>query len=396
VAGIPLRFYFQRIGVVALLGGLLVRVAAGQNQGLMPLPADLVRQANDRTEQVAFVGDQALLAGDLLPAVEQALLKYEGKVPVDQMQQQRALYVQQMLARKIEVKVVLLDFLRSIPADKQKEVLANIDKQVEKQYYDEQVPENMKLLDVDSLAALQAKLNKFGTSIEKQKEDFREQMLVRTMIGQKVDRPPEITHDQLLTYYREHTKEYDVPAQARWEQLTALFAKFPDRAAADSAIVEMGNQVLRGAEFAAVAKKNSQEANATGGGYHDWTNKGSLVSEVLDQAIFSLPVNRLSLKLEDERGFHIVRVIERKDARRIEFVDAQDEIRTKLQDEERSRFTITLRNSSKRPTSGRASTSWPSSRLGTSHGSGHREPNSSVPGEYSVVGCVNLATTGVS
>jgi parvulin-like peptidyl-prolyl isomerase len=162
-------------------------------------------------------------------------------------------------------------------------------------------------------------------------------MLVRTMIGQKVEKTPEITHDQLLKYYHEHTKEYDILARARWEQLTALFEKFPDRAAADRAIVEMGNQVLRGAEFAAVAKKHSQDANASEGGYHDWTNQGSLVSEVLDQAIFSLPVNRLSLKLEDERGFHIVRVIERQEARRIEFVEAQDEIRTKLQDDERKK-----------------------------------------------------------
>ncbi len=108
----------------------------------MPLPPHLVRQVTDRTEQIAFVGDQAILAGDLLPAVDQALQKYEGKVSPDEMQQQRALFVQQMLPRKIEVKLVLLDFLRSIPADKQKEVLANIEKQVEKQYYDEQVPRN--------------------------------------------------------------------------------------------------------------------------------------------------------------------------------------------------------------------------------------------------------------
>ncbi|MHB0957209.1 MAG: peptidylprolyl isomerase [Pirellulaceae bacterium] len=335
MAGIPLQLSCKRILVVLLLSTILVRVSAAQNAAVMPLPPDLVRLVNDRTEQIAFVGDQAILAGDLLPAVDQALLKYEGKVPADQMRQQRAMYVQQMLARKIEVKLVLLDFLRSIPADKQKEVLANIDKQVEKQYYDEQVPETQKQLEVDSLAALQAKLNKFGTSIEKQKEEFREQMLVRTMIGQKIQRAPEITHDQLLAYYHEHSKEYDVPARARWEQLTALFEKHPDRAAADRAIVEMGNQVLRGADFAAVAKKHSQGPGASEGGYHDWTTQGSLVSEVLDQAIFSLPLNRLSLKLEDERGFHILRVIERQDARRIEFLEAQDEIRTTLQEEER-------------------------------------------------------------
>jgi parvulin-like peptidyl-prolyl isomerase len=287
------------------------------------------------TEQVAFVGDQAILAGDLLPAVDQALQKYEGKASADEMRQQRALFVQQMLPRKIEVKLVLLDFWRSIPADKQKEVLANIEKQVDKQYYDEQVPETMKLLEVDSLAQLQAKLNKFGTSIETQKADFREQMLVRSMIQQKVERQPEITHDQLLKYYHEHSKEYDVPARARWEQLSVRFDKLPDRTAADQAIVEMGNQVLRGAELAAVAKKFSQGPSAADGGYHDWTTQGSLVSDVLDQAIFSLPLNRLSLKLEDQTGFHIIRVLEREDAHRIAFTEAQEAIREKLQEEHR-------------------------------------------------------------
>ena len=99
----------------------------------------------------------------------------------------------------------------------------------------------------------------------------------------------------------------------------------------------MGNQVLRGAELATVAKKFSQGATAAEGGYHDWTTKGSLVSDVLDDAIFTLPVNRLSLKLEDNTGFHIVRVSEREEARRIEFTEAQDAIREKLQEDDRKR-----------------------------------------------------------
>ena len=195
----------------------------------------------------------------------------------------------------------------------------------------------MKGLEVESLADLQSKLKTFGSSIDKQKADFREQMLVRTMIGQKIERSPEVTHDQLLAYYREHTADYDVPARAKWEQLTASFEKHPDKAAADQAIVEMGNQVLRGADFASVAKKFSQEPSASAGGLHDWTTQGALVSTVLDEAIFTLPLNRLSLKLEDERGFHIVRVIERTEARRIQFVEAQDDIRTKLQEEDRKK-----------------------------------------------------------
>ena len=337
MAGIQLRLSVERVALVGLLIGLAMRAGFSQEKAVTPLPPHLVRLVTNPTEQVAFVGDQAILAGDLLPAVNQALQQHEGKVTADEMQQQRALFVQQMLPRKIELKLVLLDFWRSIPADKQKEVLANIEKQVDKQYYDEQVPETMKLLEVDSLAALQVKLNKFGTSIEAQKIDFREQMLVRSMIQQKVEREPVITHDQLLKYYHQHTKDYDVPARARWEQLSVRFDKFPDRASADQAIVEMGNQVLRGAELATVAKKFSQGATAAEGGYHDWTTKGSLVSDVLDEAIFSLPVNRLSLKLEDQSGFHIVRVLEREEARRIEFKEAQDAIREKLQEDDRKR-----------------------------------------------------------
>jgi parvulin-like peptidyl-prolyl isomerase len=332
-----LRSFIQRTALVGFLVALLARPGGSQERpkGVTPLPPHLVRMVTNPTEQVAFVGDQAILAGDLLPSVDQALQKYVGTVSDDDMQQQRALFVQQMLPRKIEVELVLLDFWRSIPADKQKEVLANIEKQVEKQYYEEQVPDAMKALEVDCLADLETKLRRFGTSIEAQKSDFRKQMLVRSMVQQKIERQPEITYGELRKYYDEHSKDYSVPARARWEQLTVRFDKFPDRVAADQAIVEMGNQVLRGAEFAAVAKKLSQGTSASEGGYHDWTTQGSLVSDVLDQAIFSLPLHQMSLKLEDQTGYHIIRVLEREDAHRIEFPQAQDGIREKIREERR-------------------------------------------------------------
>ncbi len=338
MAGIQPR---SHAGCATLAGwlwlGLLACPCAAQHGLVQALPRHLVNMVTDPTEQVALVGNQAILAGDLLPAVDQALEKYVGRVSHDDMQQQRALFVQQLLPRRIEVKLILLDFWRTIPADKQKEVLGNIEKSVDKQFYEEQVPETMRLLEVNSLAELQEKLNSFGSSIEAQKVDYREQMLVRSMIQQKIQRQPEITHDQLLKYYYEHSKEYDVPARARWEQLTARFDKFPTRAAAEEAVVEMGNQVLRGAELAAVARKLSQGPSAIDGGYHDWTTQGSLISEVLDQAIFSLPIQKMSLILEDQTGFHIVRVLAREEAHRIEFTEAQDAIREKLQEEDRKR-----------------------------------------------------------
>ena len=54
------------------------------------------------------------------------------------------------------------------------------------------------------------------------------------------------------------------------------------------------------------------------------------MSKTLDQAIFSLPPNQLSQILEDERGFHIVRVLEREEAGRTPFTEAQVKIKEEL------------------------------------------------------------------
>ncbi len=332
----PTLFPWTLLVVLPLwLPGVAVRA-----QGIVPLPPDIVSRAVDRTAPIAVVGDQTILAGEVLPLIDLMLSEAKQQATPEQLEHldlQRALTVQQLLPRKVEVKLVLLDFYRTIPSDKLDEVLGNIKKQVEKQFFEEQLPLLQKQYKVEFFRDLDQTLRAFGTSIEQEKAAFQEQMVARTLIGQKINRETEITHEQLLDYYHEHIKDYEIQARARWEKLTALFEKFPDKAAADQAIVDMGNQVLRGANFAAVAKKHSQGTNAWDGGRHDWTTQGALISKVLDNALFTLPLNQLSPKLEDERGFHIVRVIEREDARCISFEEAQEEIRKKLREEERER-----------------------------------------------------------
>ena len=82
-----------------------------------------------------------------------------------------------------------------------------------------------------------------------------------------------------------------------------------------------------------MAQRQSQGADASEGGYHDWTTRGSLASEAIDQAIFTLPAGRLSERLEDSEGFHIVRVIERIEAGRVPFEQAQVDIKETLRKE---------------------------------------------------------------
>ena len=81
----------------------------------------------------------------------------------------------------------------------------------------------------------------------------------------------------------------------------------------------------------------SEGPSAAAGGQYDWTTKGSLVSKVIDEAVFTLPVGQLSAILEEPGALHIVRVIDRTDAGRIPFLEAQTGIKETLLVERRKK-----------------------------------------------------------
>jgi parvulin-like peptidyl-prolyl isomerase len=90
---------------------------------------------------------------------------------------------------------------------------------------------------------------------------------------------------------------------------------------------------VQGAAFAEVAKAKSDGFTAKDGGEHEWTTQGALKAAVIDKALFSLEVGQMSPILETDDGFHIVRVLERKEAGRRPFTEVQGEIRDRLKEE---------------------------------------------------------------
>jgi parvulin-like peptidyl-prolyl isomerase len=141
----------------------------------------------------------------------------------------------------------------------------------------------------------------------------------------------------MIAWYQNHLADYDFPAKAKFEQLTARITPTQTREQAWNKLAAMGNDVLEGKPFAEIARTRSEGPTAATGGAYDWTTKGSLASKVLDEAIFRLPVGQLSTILDDGTALHIVRVTERTEAGRTPFVEAQVGIRQDLTDERRKR-----------------------------------------------------------
>jgi parvulin-like peptidyl-prolyl isomerase len=283
------------------------------------------------TQILAWVGNEPILAGDLLGRINEALAGAAGKIPESDLDKQRWVLMERLLPSAIESKMVYLDFVKRM----QPEQIEMIRASVYEQFDEKQLPRLIEQAKVASAADLEMRLRSFGTSIENVRRSFFEQVAAREIIRRNTESEREVTHDELLDFYQQHLAEYEFPAQARWEHLMTRFAKFPTKRDAYQAIVDMGNEVLRGAKFETVARRGSHGPSAPQGGQNDWTTQGSLVSRALDDALFSLPVGAMSKILEDDDGFHIVRVIERKEAGRTSFVDAQGGIREKIQETRR-------------------------------------------------------------
>jgi hypothetical protein len=323
-------------------------------------PQEVSGQVFEPCQILATVGDQFILAADVMPHVNQILAPHLSKIPADMLPEQRRGITAQLTRSHVETKLLYLTFLRKIPPDKVKEIHKRVEASFDEEFEEERrnvekmnkeqqgelLKRNpqiarmvllMKERGVWTQRELDVILREFGGSLTQEKAFYVEHKLGRAVVSQNIKFQPDITYDELLKYYGEQEKKYSFPHRARFEVLTVKLSTYPNREAAYNALAAMGNEVYYGANFAAVAKRSSQGLNAEQGGYHDWTSRGSLVSKVLEEAIFTLEPGKLSTILEDERNLYILRVLERQEAGRVPFEQVQDEIRENIRKEKISK-----------------------------------------------------------
>lgn len=305
-------------------------------------PTDPPPQVFTNAQIIARIGTETLLASDIMPQAEEALNQQMAKLTPEQRDEfkrsaeyERAkwIYTRKLLEQLVETKMLYADALAKVP----KENLPNIRNSINEQFDKTRLKPLMERYGATTRTELEAKMAEGGQSLDRARQLYFEMQVAGYWYSQHVKKDKEIPISQVLGYYQQHIADFEYPAKARWEQLMVSFDRYNSKPEAYRALAEMGNDVLRGADFVEVAKKRSHGPTAAKGGAWDWTTKGSLVSKLLDEAVFGLPVGGMSQILEDDKGFHIVRVVERVDAGCKPFLEAQVEIRDKLREEQNKR-----------------------------------------------------------
>lgn len=146
-------------------------------------------------------------------------------------------------------------------------------------------------------------------------------------IGPTVDVP----ESQLRREYDTRREQYRTPerVRARHILLKTTGKAEKDVAALKQRAQDLQKQLKGGADFADLAKKNSEDTiSAEKGGDLGFVTRGQTVPN-FEQAAFSLKPNEISDVITTEYGFHVIQVLEKQDARTQPF----DEVKLALASE---------------------------------------------------------------
>ncbi len=170
---------------------------------------------------------------------------------------------------------------------------------------------------------------------EQNKESYRvpEQRRVRYLFvdAGKIRETLQVSEAELRRYYEQNLQTYQLPERVRAAHvLFKTQGKTPEetekiRAKAAGVL----NEARKGADFAELARKYSEDGSAASGGDLGFFARGQMVPE-FEKAAFTLAAGTVSDLVKTEYGFHIIKVFEKQVAQTQKFEEVVNMIRPTL------------------------------------------------------------------
>lgn len=280
------------------------------------------------SQTVAIVNGSPILASEILEPYGAQLTVAKEKLPPEKYEEARLMLIKKDLDRHIERKM-LADGLKNMLKKEQIDMLNSFINQA----FEKEVARMMTEAGVNTRLELDEELRKQHTTLANLKTNFANQRMAMEFLGTKIESDIEPGRPELLAYYNEHHEDYYIPPRVKWQQIAVDFNKHGGREGAqkrlDEIIAKM--QPTRGANFTEVATELSDGPTAANGGRWEWTKKGSVADNRIDQALFELPEGMPSQVFESPDSFSIVLVNQRDGGIYRPFDEVQDEIKEAMQ-----------------------------------------------------------------
>jgi peptidyl-prolyl cis-trans isomerase D len=208
----------------------------------------------------------------------------------------------------------------------------------------EDVAKQVKLTDAELAAYYTQNKARYANAIPEKRQ-------VRYLLADlnKLREQTTVTEADLERYYDAHRDQFRVADRVNVRQIEIKLPEPGPDGKLDPKAVEAARakaedvlrQLKAGGDFAALAKKYSEDPSKDNGGSMGWLDRGRTTAE-FDQVAFSLAKGQTSDVVRDALGFHIFRLDDKQSAHVQNLDEVKAEIEPQVKDEKASRAADTL------------------------------------------------------
>ena len=277
----------------------------------------------------AKVGDETITIHDLVAVVRENCQRRH--IPYDRLpREQKEMFCRRLMDDLIEQSLLIQEAKHTI---KEAKMYDKFVAESEHFWRDDQLPKLEVEFSADNESQLREKLKEHGRSLETISRMTRREWMSEAFLRAKLKDRVKVELPDLLRYYNEHLqdREFDRPAQITWREIVVETSPQTTREQARRKIEAIQQMLLRGVDFATVARARSEgpsQSREQGGLMQ--TSPGSYGVPAVNAALDSLPLGKISEIIEGPSSFHIVKVEARRTAGPAPFAELQDQIRSAL------------------------------------------------------------------
>ncbi|MCU0571520.1 MAG: peptidylprolyl isomerase [Syntrophobacteraceae bacterium] len=164
------------------------------------------------------------------------------------------------------------------------------------------------------------------------REEFSRRLIVKKMIDQVIADKVQISAEETRNFYDNNPNFFKAPERVRASHILVKLdpnASESDKASARKKIEEIQKRIQKGEDFAAVAKAGSDCPSASKGGDLDYFQRGQMVAP-FEEAAFSLKPGEVSGVVETQFGYHLIKVVDKKESGVIVYEEIKGDIESHL------------------------------------------------------------------